>query len=81
MAIIPLAIEMRRGDRHGDVEMRMPTNAMSLRLDVAHMRKQQRVMEERRALRHPLYIIAESDGKLVEHESNPTDGLFLQDLV
>ena len=80
MGIVPLAIEMRIGDKSGHVITRMPTNAESLHCDVAHMRTQQRVRERSRMRRYPLYIIADRDGMLVEYESNPTGGLFVQDL-
>lgn len=77
--IVPLLIEMRRGDRRGHVEMRMPTSASGLEWDIDYMRGQQRVMEEDRVYRYPLYLIAEEGGKVVEFESKPTDSLFLQD--
>lgn len=80
MGIVPLAIEMRIGDKNGCVMLRMPTNAESLDCDVVHMRTQQRILESDRVYRYPLYIIAEKDGMLVEYESNPTDGFFMQDL-
>ena len=78
--MVPLAIEIRRCDRIGYVVAQMPTDATNLSWDVAHMRAQQRVMESDRLYRHPMYLIAkDDDGRLVEFESKPTDGSFLQD--